>query len=189
MRALFVSCIIGCLMTCAVPAYSPAVMVGFSTKELKQDSDLIVVGQVEDTESFWSEDGTIIMTRASVVAEDTVMGTTPPERVWVEYEGGTIGEIGLKVSDISPLEKGERVLLFLREGKSRKPVTEEERSLLRKGGPAVPVYSIVGQAQGKYRIDQEGRAKRGGFAAEGDARETDNDLPLDDLIGRIRNLR
>ena len=87
----------------------------------------------------------------------------------MEYGGGEIGNIGMKVSDQSavPLRKGERVLLFLKSGKSKKD------------GQA---YNIVGKGQGKYSIDAKGIARKSGVAIMGSKENIDNNLLLDELI-------
>jgi hypothetical protein len=92
----------------------------------------------------------------------------------VEYEGGEIGDIGLRVSDQSPLIKGEKVILFLRSGKSKKE------------GAA---YNIVGKGQGKYVIDADGIARKGGFSIAGGKEDIDNNIPVDKLIEKINKIK
>jgi hypothetical protein len=149
-------------------------MTGLSTEELTRSSDAVVVGGVEDVESHWTQDGTSIFTTALVGVEEVVRGVVIQQMVTVEYEGGEIGEIGLKVSDVAPLERGERVLLFLKSGKSKRDGS---------------VYNIVGKAQGKYLIGKDEIARKRGFALNSRKEMVESETPLRRLIEKIRNVQ
>jgi hypothetical protein len=169
--------IINILCFCAIglfTSHAGAFMTGLSTEELTRSSEAVVVGNVEDIESRWNEDGTSIVTTASVVVEEIVRGRVIYQRITVEYEGGEIGEIGLKVSDVSPLEGGERVLLFLKSVKNKR------------NGHA---YSIVGKGQGKYTVGRDGIARKRGFSLNARREVVDNDTPVERLIQKIRNVK
>jgi hypothetical protein len=149
-------------------------MLGLGTEELTRGSESVIIGEVEDTEAQWSKDGKTIFTKAFIVVNEIIRGRTLQKRIIIEYEGGEIGDIGLKVSDVVPLEKGERVLLFLKSGKSR--------------GDGF-IYNIVGKAQGKYSIDKERIARKRGFSVIRGEDIIDNNIPLDELIKKIREVR
>jgi hypothetical protein len=166
--------ILCCLAICLFASQAWAFMTGLSTEELTRSSDAVIVGGVEDVESHWNQDGTTIFTTASVVVEEVVRGVVMQQRVTVEYEGGEIGEIGLRVSDVAPLERGERVLLFLKSGKSRRD------------GSA---YNIVGKAQGKYLVGEDGIARKRGFALSSHKDVVESETPLGRLIEKIRNVQ
>jgi hypothetical protein len=151
-----------------------AFMTGLSTEELTRSSDAVIVGGVEDVESHWNQDGTSIFTTASVVVEEVVRGVVIQQIVTVEYEGGEIGEIGLKVSDVAPLTRGERVLLFLQSGKGKRDGS---------------VYHIVGKAQGKYLIGEDGIARKRGFALGSRKDVVENEMSLGRLIEKIRDVQ
>lgn len=157
----------------ALYSLAAAIMTGLSTEDLTRSSDFVVQGEVEDVAAYWSEDGKII-TRAIVRKEMAVRGIITEERVVVEYEGGEIGDIGMKVSDAALLSKGEKVLLFLKSAKRRNNQ---------------PVYSIFGKAQGKYSVGEDGIARKKGFSLEGAGGVVDNDIPAKRLIEKIRNIR
>ena len=159
---------------CLFASRAGAFMTGLSTEELTRSSEAVVVGGVEDVESHWNKDGTSIFTTASVVVEEVVRGVVLQQRITVEYEGGEIGEIGLKVSDVASLERGEKVLLFLKSGKSK-----------RDGN----IYNIVGKAQGKYLIGEDGIARKRGFALGSRKDMVESETPLGRLIEKIRNVQ
>ncbi len=157
-------------------------MVGLSTEDLTKGSDTVVTGRVETTESYWSADGRTILTRATVLVSEVVKGAPGSERVFVEYEGGEVGDIGLKVSDMAPLVQGETIVLFLKTGSARRAQSVE-------GHGAGPTYNIVGKAQGKYVVDERGIARKSGFSVAGGEERIENDIPYHELINRIKSIR
>ncbi len=151
--------------------YSMAIMRAMSTEDLTIESDIVVRGEVKDVKAHWSRDGKSIISRALIMKQNMIKGISGRRTLIVEYEGGEIGDIGLRVSDISPLSEGEQVILFLRVGKSNK------------NGEA---FHIVGKGQGKYVIDNEGIARKRGYSVmEGD-NIIDNNIPVEELIDKIK---
>ena len=161
-------------MICALSSPSLAVMKGLSTDELAKASETVVIGEVEDAEAQWSSDGKTIFTSATISINEVVTGKTLPGKIVVEYEGGELGDIGLKVSDMATLDKGDKVLLFLKTARSKK------------FGSA---YNMIGKAQGKYKIGEDGIARKGGFSIADGGNEIDNDLPVDVLAEKIRRIK
>lgn len=169
-----------------------AVMRALSTEELTMSSEVVIIGEVEEKISFWSDDRKKIFTRITVKIEEKVKGESLEERVEVEHEGGEIGGIGLRVSDVPSFSKGEKVLLFLK-GIAKK------RLLLSSGKEAIQtdskpetvkeIFSIVGLAQGKYTIHPSGMAEKGGFAILGESHAIDHLISLDILIEKIKSSR
>ncbi len=153
---------------------SSAIMIGMGTEELAIKSIVAVRGEVAKVEAQWSEDGKTIVTRASIIVTDVIRGEITSKMIMVEYEGGEIGDIGLRVSDISPFETGEDVILLLKSIKSK---IEGE------------VYSTVGKAQGKYTIDNEGIARKSGFSVLSGEDIIDYDIPVEKLIDKIRRAK
>ena len=152
-----------------------AIMIGLSTEQLTKASQTIIIGQVMDVKSQWNETGDEIITRADVAVKEIIRGGFNHERhLIVEYEGGEIGDIGLRVSDSPTLIKGENVVLFL------KLLKETKNGLLCK---------IVGRAQGKYSIDQDGIARKTGFNVLKGKEAIENDIPVNELVSRIRAVK
>jgi len=151
-----------------------AAMVGMTTDELTKSSDTIITGRVEDVTSRWSSDGKKIITSVSVIPDKVIRGNAVGQKVVLEYDGGEVGDIGMKVSDTPAFKKGENVLLFLKEGKSRVDGA---------------VHNVVGKAQGAYKVDTKGIAKKSGFSAMGRQGVIDNDIPVDVLIEKIKGVR
>lgn len=174
MRKLLEINLICLMMIFSLAPFSYAVMFGLSTEDLTRGSEMVVEGDVEDVQSQWSEDGKTIFTRVTIVIRESVKGVMTEKKVVVEHEGGEVGDIGLKVSDVAVFRKGQRVLLFLKSGRSR-------------GGGHV--YNVVGKAQGKYTIDKEGIARKSGFSLIRGQEAVDNNIPLDVLKEKIKKIR
>ncbi len=151
-----------------------AIMIGLSTEQLTKASRTVIMGQVEDVNSQWNEAGDRIVTRATVAVEEIIRGDLNEGQVIVEYEGGEVGEIGLKVSDSPSLIKGENVILVL------EPKKETRDGLIRK---------IVGKAQGKYSIGEDGIARKIGFKVIRGKNVIDTRLPVNELVDRIRGVK
>jgi hypothetical protein len=159
-------------------------MIPLSTELLTQDSDLVVLGEVIEVESFWNRDKTLIFTRAQVYVYDRVKGDaeTFPTKVTVEYVGGLVGEVGLRVSDAPVLKPDETVVLFLK----RVPSQQDGIGM---------VHEIVGGAQGKYFVGEDMIARKDGFTVllpSGEFSEPDkakmiidNHLPVDELLNKV----
>ena len=148
-----------------------ATVVAMSTAQLTQASSLVVVGRVARTEARWTPDHQRIVTVAAVIVDDVLKGQWGRRRVLVEHEGGEVGDMGLVVTDTPSLAKGERVVLFLTEGR-------EERGK--------KIHRVVGEIQGKYQVDERGVAKKGDMDAVGDLSQVDFELPFEQLVATIR---
>jgi hypothetical protein len=158
-----------------------ALMLGISTEELTKSAELVVSGNVESVESSWTADGKSIVTRAIVVINETVKGQAQGDRVVVEHEGGEVGGVGLKVSDIAPLVKGSDVVLFLKGGASRTPLSAQ--------GATQRVYHLVGKSQGKYTVGDDGIARKSGFSVMGGEGAVDNNISRQELIEKVRSAK
>jgi hypothetical protein len=157
-----------------IVTWASALMVGLTTEELTSESELIAEGAVEDKKSLWSGDGKTIITRITVRYTDLIKGKAKDRKVVAEYDGGAVGDTVLQVSDSADFQVGERVILFLTTGKSKKDGE---------------IYGIVGKAQGKYTIDAEGIARKKGFSFVPGTGFIDNHLPADKLKEKIKKVK
>ena len=149
------------------PISSFALMIEKSAEELSQDAKVIIQGEVKSVRSYKGING-VIYTRASVVVNDVIKGKNIKKNITVEYEGGEVGDIGVRVEDEPTLEKGEQVLLFL------------TNSFWRKN-----VYYIVGGVLGKYAICSDDTVRIGSSCEEEeDGQERQN---LEDFLNEIEN--
>ncbi len=173
-RNLFVIKFICLITTCLLSSQSLAIMTGMSTEELTRASEIVIRGEVENVQVQWSKDGETIFTSVTIRSIDFIKGKSRLKKIKVEYEGGEIGDIGLRVSDTATLNKWEKVILFLKSGKSKK------------GGI---VFHMVGRGQGKYTIGNDGIARKKGFSIISGEEMIDNNIPEDVLIDKIKKIK
>jgi hypothetical protein len=79
----------------------------------------IVVARVTDVRSQFASNefgDQLIVSTAQLEVAETWKGA-PSSVLDIEYEGGTVGDLTLKVSDLPSLEPGERAVFFLDAGK------------------------------------------------------------------------
>lgn len=89
--------------------------------ERARGADIVVVGTVTDVHSSFASNSygdQLIVSRANVLVDETLKGQSRLTTVTVEIEGGTVGDLTLKVSDLPSLEAGERATFFLTRGAS-----------------------------------------------------------------------
>ncbi|MEI8205714.1 MAG: hypothetical protein WCG03_02440 [Kiritimatiellales bacterium] len=132
-----------------------ALMLPLSTSTLVDLSSCVVEGQVAGLSSRWTADGSSIVTEVTVEVTDALLGET--NCVTFLYEGGVVGDIGQRVSDMPAVATNQQVLVFLREMSER----EKARDNSSKTAPEKR-YMLSGSAQGFCRIEG-GRAIKGDF--------------------------
>ncbi|KJU86465.1 hypothetical protein MBAV_001341, partial [Candidatus Magnetobacterium bavaricum] len=159
-----------------------AVMIGLTNEELTKQSSVVVVGSVVDMRAYWNTERTTIYTGVTIDVREVVRGEGAPRTLTVRYEGGEVGDIGLRVSDTPQFEKGEDVLLFLR------PI---ENVAVERASDAAGAFYVVGNGQGKYSIEMNAIATRGGFSVINDnkGKVFKNVVPLNELKEQIRGVK
>ena len=151
-----------------------ATVVPLRTEDIARQSSLVVRGVVEETRSRFTTDRSRIVTWAAVRLEETYRGAYSRKRLVVETEGGEAEGIGLVVTDVPRLAKGDRVVLFL------EPATADTGRT---------VFRVVGDAQGAYRVGPDGLARKDGFHPMGDASLVDWEIDVAELGRRARDAR
>lgn len=120
----------------------------FSLRPIVVQSDLIVVGEVLNVESKWSDGkGSMIFTYVTVAVEEYLKGSSDSNDIVIRYPGGEIKEdnIGLLVTGGGPsFAPGEKVILILRQ------LADKHH------------YGVVDPLHGKFLIDARGNVS--GFA-------------------------
>ena len=78
-------------------------------------AERVVVGRVASVDASWQVNDfgdRLIVSLVRVTVDETLKGQTQ-QSVDVEVEGGTIGELTLRVSDLTTLRPGERAVFYL----------------------------------------------------------------------------
>ena len=171
---------LGLLLLVLLPSFSRGMMTGLSVKELSDRADTVLLGKVMDKEVFWSADGKMIMTSVVIEVGEVIKGVVGDQYVTVEYPGGEIGEIGMKVSDVPTFQTGEMVLVFLKAVQSKRFESDDA------GTGEHSVFQVVAKAQGKYSIATDGIARRSGFSLAEGGKALVNEVPMETLIRMIK---
>ena len=83
--------------------------------ERARDAEHVVVGRVTSVVPAWQTNDfgdRVIVSTVRVVVEETLKGAAQPS-VDVEVEGGTIGTLTLRVSDLAEFAPGDRAVFYL----------------------------------------------------------------------------
>jgi len=152
-----------------------ALMIPLSTEELALSSDVVVEGIAGPVRSSWSPDHRRILSAVDVEVTEVVRGALVPRSVTVEYEGGRVGDLVMRVEDMEPIAGGEHMVLFLKRGSVS-------------GGESAH-WSLVGYSQGQYVVGADGVARKGGFSVLGESAKVDLEIALDDLKAKVRRAR
>jgi len=143
--------VIGLAIVVAVRAAAAAahatVLPWMSLEDVTAKAELIVLGRVETSVAGWSDDGRIIVTRATVSVERALKGG-PRARVEVEAPGGRIGDVGMIAAGAPVFHVGDRVVLFLEAAGSGA------------GGGAPRRHAVVGWNLGKMDVTRDPRTGR-----------------------------
>ena len=91
----------------------------------------IVVGKVRESETYWSGDGRLILTRHTIEVLETLKGVNEGT-VEITTIGGTIGDLTLYVAGMPVFEPGEETVLFVE--------------------ASGPFRTVVGLGQGKFSV-------------------------------------
>ncbi|MCK5328886.1 MAG: hypothetical protein KAR36_09795, partial [Candidatus Latescibacteria bacterium] len=116
-----ITLILSLLMLLTATGIGHAIMEELSLEELTQGAGAIVVGTVEDAEVDsvgTSDGGTMIYTFVHLSIHEVLKGRLEDRHVVVRVAGGKIGDLEIRVEDQPKFEKGQRVLVFLRQVES-----------------------------------------------------------------------
>lgn len=95
-----------------------------SIQERARGSQRVVVATVASLEARWETNDfgdRLIVSKAVLTVDETMKGASA-ELVEMDIEGGTVGEITLKVSDLPALSRGQRAVFFLARGRNGRMV-------------------------------------------------------------------
>jgi hypothetical protein len=160
-----------------------AIMVTMSVQKLTRQADAIIEGVVEDVRSEWSEDNSIIQSVVTLRVQETLKGDIQDGRILIQYPGGQVGEIGLKVEDMPTFRKNEKVLVFMQ---SLTKISNLKSSPTVRQ-TALAVFGVLGGAQGKFSVVGAGMAQRSGYELASEAYDQESLMPVTNLKKKIKN--
>ena len=105
LRLVFISLFVSyCLFATAFSASVRQVTIN----EMVNASELIFEGRVVSEVSRWTPDNTQIRTYVSFQIEEVIKGDHPGGTIELSFQGGTVGDLTLSVSDMQVPQPGER---------------------------------------------------------------------------------
>lgn len=102
----------GALLVLATLPAMASTFIAMTDAELVRGADAIVRGKIVKLESSWNENGTLIVTDATIKVRETLRGEAP-QLVTVQTAGGVVGDYGVKAVGFPEFRRGENVILFL----------------------------------------------------------------------------
>ncbi len=178
----FLFCLI--VLTFCVFNSTQAVMIKLSLQDLTNAADTIVLGEVKNIQFEWSMDKSVILTVVTLKIHEVWKGDYYNDQILIQFPGGIIDDMGLKVSDMPIFQEKERVLVFL---KSIMNINETKNSSTVSLG-LFPAFSVFGYAQGKYSITENGVAYKDGYGLISKDPESDSILSLSSLKAGIYSI-
>jgi len=183
MRLLLKVIVCLCLLPLILGATASATLVEYlSPRQLGAQSELVVRGRVQSSESYWNEKHTKIFTRTHIAVDQTYKGIAP-STVEVVQIGGIVGPIKVTVHGALRWRPGDEVLLFA------EPVDASS-------------YRVSGFSQGRFSIERnpetgepfiraprsEGVQLLGAPSAQGavgpEAQTSTYGIPLDEFVNQ-----
>jgi len=148
------------LSLCLAPSLAAAQQLTVPVTDRARGAERVVVGHVSSVTATWRDNDfgdRLIVSVLHVVVEETLKGAAQPA-VDVEVEGGTIGTLTLRVSDLDTFARGDRAVFYLQHDRRGGLVPHRRGLGLQKLDSTGHVYGTT------TTLDQIRRAVRAGAA-------------------------
>jgi len=157
-------------------------MIKLPLKKLATEAEAIILGEVKDIKCQWSIDHSVILTIVTVNIHEILKGNINNSQILIQHPGGEVGDIGLKVSDMPSFKQNEIVLVFLKSISD--PIDTKNSPMIALN--FLPSFSVFGSVQGKYSIDSNGIAHKGGYRLISKDQEQEKSISLKNLKAKIK---
>lgn len=132
------SLVVAAALAVGAPAFATT-MLKLDVPAMSRAADAVVRGKVTKVQSRWTDDQRKIVTDVELQVSETLKGS-PPKTVKIVQPGGVVGDIGQRVDGVAEFKEGEECVVFLE----------------RQGDK---VFSVVGMAQGKLKVERSSDGK------------------------------
>ena len=137
-------------------------------EDLVKRANVIVVGKVSGSRTYWSTDGKLILTDYTVDVDESIKGQAQ-RSIAVTTIGGKIGDLELHVAGMPTFQKGENAVLFIEQSGA--------------------YQTVVGLGQGKFTVSNGEVANSVGDLAFPDGRPGNPvKMPLQNFRTQIRTI-
>lgn len=126
------SVLAGMLLLAVTVPLPASTFLALTAEEMVTQSNAVIQGRVIGVESFWSEQGRLIVTEATIEVGEVLLGSAPSQ-VRVRTFGGRVGDVNVVAYGFPTFRDDEEVILFL---------TAAE------GG----AYRVLGYQQGQFEV-------------------------------------
>jgi len=150
-----------------------------SDTDLIVSSRVIVIGTVISTTSAWDDTGSVVWTYVEVLTDRVLKGNISQKRIVLKQLGGSVGESGLRVFGQAGFALGERVLLYLNTAGD---------GTLHAAHNFIGKFSVKQDASGREFVERSAGAGEVEILAQSEDEEVTNLAPLDEYLGKIRNI-
>lgn len=182
-RTLQVVLLVALVLGSALPL-GATTLIRQSLDGLVAANEMILVGEVIDTFSYWNDEGSFILTDVRVVASEVLKGHLEGDEVTVTLMGGTVRDLSTIIVGGATLEPGSSYVLFL----NRDDLP---------GAPAV--HTVRDHVQGAFDLYPVGDELRAVSQANGhpllpdslgytDAAGGEEGYPLDAMVDTLREI-
>lgn len=100
---------------CLAPSLAAAQQLNVPAADRARGADQVVVGHVSSVTPIWRDNDFgdhLIVSVLHVIVDETLKGSSQ-SAIDVEVEGGTIGSLTLRVSDLDTFTRGDRAVFYL----------------------------------------------------------------------------
>jgi hypothetical protein len=161
-----------------------ALMIKIPLERLVNESEAIVIGKVQSVRYEWSLDKRLILTVVTVRTQETMRGDLMGPEIILEFPGGTMGDLSLKVTDMPSFTPKEEVLIFLR---AIQNIADTSHSFT-VAQNFFPSYEVFGKAQGKCSISADGMATKSGYEIVDGEIDSEKSISLESLKKQIKTI-
>jgi hypothetical protein len=105
----------GTLAFCLVPSLATAQQLNVPASDRARGAERVVVGRVSSVTPTWRDNDfgdRLIVSVVHVIVDETWKGSSQ-SAIDVEIEGGTLGDLTLRVSDLDTFVRGDRAVFYL----------------------------------------------------------------------------
>ncbi len=148
MKNATMTIILSLVMLLTAAGIGHAIMEELSLEDLTRGAGTIVIATVDDMEAdsvVTSDGGTMIYTFVRLSIYEVLKGRVEDKQVVVRVAGGKIGDLDIRVEDQPKFEKGQRVLVFLKQMES--PLSSQR------------LFEVYGAIQGVREPSEEALSK------------------------------
>ncbi len=165
-RIFFAASAALCLLLGSARAQPTSIPAPASVQSLSKRAEIIVIGEIEQTQSAWNPERTVIWTQVDVRVHEVLKGVVEAGRLRFFQIGGQVGDRKSQVAGAPVFAGGEQVLLFL--------------SRRRQG-----TLGVIDISQGAFRVESDSSGQPMAVRRGDGSTGIPERIPLEEIRGQI----